>query len=230
MMTAYFDTPVFSVGISILAYAIGMYLAKRTRLAIMNPLLIAMAIVISTLLLLGIDYQTYNKGGAMISFFLGPATVVLAVPLYRQWELLKKNFGPILVGIAVGSIAGLVSILVLSRLMGLDTVLIASLLPKSTTTPIAIEISGVLGGNPSLTATFVSITGITGFIAGARILDAFRIRNPIAKGIAMGTASHAVGTAKAMELGEVEGAMSSLSIGVAGIITVFLIPLIMLFL
>ena len=229
-MIQYLDTPVFGVGVSILAYSIGLMVAKRTRLAIMNPLLLAMVVVISILTLLGVDYQTYNKGGAMITFFLGPATVVLAVPLYRQWELLKSNLLPILTGIAVGSIAGVASIIILGRLLDLDTVLIASMVPKSTTTPIAIEISAVLGGNPSLTATFVSITGITGFIAGVRIIDAFGIRNPIAKGIAMGTASHAVGTAKAMEVGEVEGAMSSLSIGVAGIITVFLIPVIMWFL
>jgi len=229
-MIQYLDTPVFGVGVSILAYSIGLMVAKRTRLAIMNPLLLAMVVVISILTLLGVDYQTYNKGGAMITFFLGPATVVLAVPLYRQWELLKSNLLPILTGIAVGSIAGVASIIILGRLLDLDTVLIASMVPKSTTTPIAIEISAVLGGNPSLTATFVSITGITGFIAGVRIIDAFGIRNPIAKGIAMGTASHAVGTAKAMEIGEVEGAMSSLSIGVAGIITVFLIPVIMWFL
>jgi predicted murein hydrolase (TIGR00659 family) len=229
-MIQYLDTPVFGVGVSILAYSIGLMVAKRTRLAIMNPLLLAMVVVISILTLLGVDYQTYNKGGAMITFFLGPATVVLAVPLYRQWELLKSNLMPILTGIAVGSIAGVASIIILGRLLDLDTVLIASMVPKSTTTPIAIEISAVLGGNPSLTATFVSITGITGFIAGVRIIDAFGIRNPIAKGIAMGTASHAVGTAKAMEIGEVEGAMSSLSIGVAGIITVFLIPVIMWFL
>lgn len=229
-MIQYLDTPVFGVGVSILAYSIGLMVAKRTRLAIMNPLLVAMVIVISILTILGVDYQTYNKGGAMITFFLGPATVVLAVPLYRQWELLKSNLMPILTGIAVGSIAGVASIIILGRLLDLDTVLIASMVPKSTTTPIAIEISAVLGGNPSLTATFVSITGITGFIAGVRIIDAFGIRNPIAKGIAMGTASHAVGTAKAMEVGEVEGAMSSLSIGVAGIITVFLIPVIMWFL
>lgn len=229
-MIQYLDTPVFGIGVSILAYSIGLMVAKRTRLAIMNPLLLAMVVVISILTLLGVDYQTYNKGGAMITFFLGPATVVLAVPLYRQWELLKSNLMPILTGIAVGSIAGVASIIILGRLLDLDTVLIDSMVPKSTTTPIAIEISAVLGGNPSLTATFVSITGITGFIAGVRIIDAFGIRNPIAKGIAMGTASHAVGTAKAMEIGEVEGAMSSLSIGVAGIITVFLIPVIMWFL
>lgn len=229
-MIQYLETPVFGVVISILAYSVGLMVARRTRLAIMNPLLVAMAIVITILTLLGVDYQTYNKGGAMITFFLGPATVVLAVPLYRQWELLKKNLMPILTGIAVGSVAGVASIIILGRLLDLDTVLVASMVPKSTTTPIAIEISAVLGGNPSLTATFVSITGITGFIAGVKIIDAFGIRNPIAKGIAMGTASHAVGTAKAMEVGEVEGAMSSLSIGVAGIITVFMIPAIMWFL
>lgn len=229
-MIQYLDTPLFGVGISILAYSAGLFIAKRTRLAIMNPLLLTTLIIISFLSILKIDYETYNRGGAIITFFLGPATVVLAVPLFKQWELLRSNFIPILSGIAVGSVAGIASIIILGRLLGLDTVIIASMTPKSTTTAIAIEISSAIGGNPSLTAIFVPITGITGFIAGARIIDAFGIRNPIAKGIAMGTASHAVGTAKAMEIGEVEGAMSSLSIGVAGIITVFLIPVIMWFL
>jgi predicted murein hydrolase (TIGR00659 family) len=229
-MIQYLDTPLFGVGISILAYSAGLFIAKRTRLAIMNPLLLTTLIIISFLSILKIDYETYNRGGAIITFFLGPATVVLAVPLFKQWELLRSNFIPILSGIAVGSVAGIASIIILGRLLGLDTVIIASMTPKSTTTAIAIEISSAIGGNPSLTAIFVPITGITGFIAGVRIIDAFGIRNPIAKGIAMGTASHAVGTAKAMEVGEVEGAMSSLSIGVAGIITVFLIPVIMWFL
>ena len=226
----YFETPVFGFGISIFAYAVGMYLQKKTKLAIMNPLLIAMAIVIAILMVLKIDYETYNKGGSMITFFLGPATVVLAVPLYRQWELLKKNLAPILVGIIVGSTAGLITILGLGKLLGLDAVLIASMMPKSTTTPIAIEISAVLGGNPSLSATFVSITGIIGYIGSDKITNMFGIKNPIAKGIAIGTSCHALGTAKAMEIGEVEGAMSSLSIGIAGLFTVFMIPVIMIFL
>ena len=225
-MIQYIDTPLFGVGISILVYTFSSYISRRLRIKILNPLLLTMIIIVGILLLLRIDYDIYNKGGQIISFFLGPATVVLAVPLYKQINLLKENLLPILTGILVGSISGIVSILGLGKLLNLDLILISSLIPKSTTTPIAMEISTILGGNSSLTVTFVVITGLSGYIIGEKVLEIVGIKDPIAKGIALGTASHAIGTAKAIEMGEVEGAMSSLSIGVAGIITVFLVPLI----
>jgi putative effector of murein hydrolase len=166
----------------------------------------------------------YEPGGEMIIFFLGPATVALAVPLYKRWQILRENFVPIIIGIVLGSTAGIGSILLLGKIMKLDNLMISSLLPKSTTSPIAIEISGLLGGNQSLTVSFVIITGIIGYIFAERILKLFRVTDPVAKGIAIGTTSHAVGTAKAMELGEVEGAMSSLAISVTGIVTVLMVP------
>ena len=227
-MIQYIDTPLFGVGISILVYTFSSYISGRLRIKILNPLLLTMIIIVGILLLLHIDYDIYNKGGQIISFFLGPATVVLAVPLYKQINLLKENLLPILTGILVGSISGIISILGLGKLFNLDLILISSLIPKSTTTPIAMEISTILGGNSSLTVTFVVITGLSGYIIGEKVLEIVGIKEPIAKGIALGTASHAIGTAKAIEMGEVEGAMSSLSIGVAGIITVFLVPLIIL--
>lgn len=225
-MTQYIDTPLFGVGISIMVYTLSSYISRRLRIKLLNPLLLTMVILVGMLLLLDIDYSIYNKGGQIISFFLGPATVVLAVPLYKQIHLLKANVLPIIIGISVGSIAGIISILTLGKLFNLDLILIASLIPKSTTTPIAMEISTLLGGNPSLTVTFVVITGISGYVFGEKVLEIVGIKDPIAKGIALGTATHAVGTAKAIEMGEVEGAMSSLSIGLAGIITVFLVPVI----
>lgn len=223
-MYDYINTPIFGVGISILAFTLSSYIAKRTKIMLLNPLLVAMLIVVGILLTFDIDYETYNLGGQMITFFLGPATVVLAVPLYKQRELLKGNLTPILAGVLVGSVAGILFVVLAGRLLGLDRLLLASLVPRSTTTPIAMEISILLEGNPSLTAIFVSITGISGYMFGEKILGLFGVRNPIAKGIAMGTSAHAVGTAKAMELGEVEGAMSSLAIGVAGIVTVLIVP------
>lgn len=226
-MIQYIDTPLFGVGISILVFTLSSYISRRLRIKILNPLLLTMIIIVGILLLLDIEYDLYNKGGQIISFFLGPATVVLAVPLYKQIHLLKENLFPILIGIGVGSIAGILSILALGRLFNLDLILISSLIPKSTTTPIAMEIAILLGGNPSLTVTFVVISGLSGYIIGEKVLEIVGIKDPIAKGIALGTASHAVGTAKAIEMGEVEGAMSSLAIGVAGIITVFLVPILM---
>ena len=225
----YLNTPVFGVTLTIIAFMIATWTSKKLRIQILNPLLVSIIIIIGFLSLTGIDIETYNKGGSIISFFLAPATVALAVPLFRQWELLKKNLVPILVGISFGTIMGILSILILGKVFGLGDLLISSLLPKATTTPIAMEISNMLGGNPSLTVIFVFATGIGGYIVGDKLLRLFKINNSIAKGIAIGTASHAVGTAKAIEMGEVEGAMSSLAIGVAGVITVLLVPLIILF-
>lgn len=226
-MVEYLNTPIFGVGISIIAFSISSYIAKRTKIILLNPLLVAMLLIVGFLLVFEIDYKVYKPGGEMITFFLGPATVALAVPLYKQRDLLKKHFTPILVGITVGSAAGILLVIFMGKLMGMDPLLISSMLPKSTTTPIAMEISEVIGGNPSLTVTFVIITGISGCIFGEKLLKLFGIDDPIAEGIAMGATSHAVGTAKAMEMGEVQGAMSSLAIGVAGIVTVVFVPVIL---
>lgn len=223
-MLEYLNTPIFGVGISIIAFTISSYIAKRTKIVLLNPLLVAMLLVVGFLLLFDIDYEIYEPGGEMISFFLGPATVALAVPLYKQRDLLKKHLIPILVGITVGSASGVLSVIFMGKIMGMDSLLVSSMIPKSTTTPIAMEISEMLGGNPSLTVTFVIITGIAGYIFGEKLLKLFGITDPIAEGIALGTTSHAVGTAKAMEMGEVQGAMSSLAIGVAGIVTVVFVP------
>jgi predicted murein hydrolase (TIGR00659 family) len=223
-MSEYIDTPLFGVGLSIIAYTLSSFIYKRTKIIILNPLLVGIALVVGILTFFNIDYQMYEPGGEMIIFFLGPATVALAVPLYKRWQILRENFVPIIIGIVLGSTAGIGSILLLGKIMKLDNLMISSLLPKSTTSPIAIEISGLLGGNQSLTVSFVIITGIIGYIFAERILKLFRVTDPVAKGIAIGTTSHAVGTAKAMELGEVEGAMSSLAISVAGIVTVLMVP------
>lgn len=223
-MSEYIDTPLFGVGLSIIAYTLSSFIYKRTKIIILNPLLVGIALVVGILTFFNIDYQMYEPGGEMIIFFLGPATVALAVPLYKRWQILRENFVPIIIGIVLGSAAGIGSILLLGKIMKLDNLMISSLLPKSTTSPIAIEISGLLGGNQSLTVSFVIITGIIGYIFAERILKLFRVTDPVAKGIAIGTTSHAVGTAKAMELGEVEGAMSSLAISVAGIVTVLMVP------
>ena len=226
-MVKYLDTPLFGIIISIFFFTLGQNIYKRSKSPFLNPLLLSYIAIISFLLVFNIDYEVYNKGGSIISFFLGPATVVLAIPLFKQINLLKENLIPILVGITIGSISGIVVLVILSRLLNLGDILMFSLIPKSTTTPIAIELSTELGGNPSLTTAFVVVTGIGGNIIGSYILQKFKIVNKIAKGIALGTASHAVGTARAIELGEEEGAMASSSIGVAGIITVFIAPVLL---
>ncbi|WP_294186953.1 LrgB family protein [uncultured Clostridium sp.] len=214
----------FGIIISLLAFEAGLLIYKKTKFPLFNPLLIAIALVIGFLIVFNIDVDTYNKGGQFINMFLGPATVVLAVPLYKQLNLLKKYLLPILVGILLGSSIGISSVILLANIFGFEKVLTISLLSKSVTTPIGIEITKQLGGLAPVTVLSIIISGIIGSILGPLLCKKFKINNKVAIGIAIGTASHAVGTSKALELGETEGAMSSLSIGIAGIMTVFLAP------
>lgn len=215
----------FGIIISLIAFEIGMFLFKKTKFPIFNPLLIAIILVIGFLLLFDIDVETYNEGGKFINMFLGPATVVLAIPLYKQLNLLKKHVVPILVGILFGSLIGVSSVILICNLFNLDNDVTISLLSKSVTTPIGIEITNQLGGLVPITVLAIIISGVTGAVIAPILFKVFKIKNDVAKGIALGTASHAVGTTKALELGETQGAMSSLSIGIAGIMTVFLAPL-----
>lgn len=219
------STPLFGVTITLLAYIVSVYIYTKSKGPLLNPMLVSTLLIIAILLIFKIDYSNYKLGGDYISFFLGPSTVVLAVPLYKTIDLLKRNLLPILIGISVGSFAGISCIIFFSKLLGLDISIIKSLVPKSVTTPIGIEISKTLGGIESITIIAIVITGITGTILAPFILKLFRINDPLSKGISIGTCSHALGTTKAMEMGEVEGAMSSLSIGIAGLITLVLAPL-----
>lgn len=226
-MSVVSENILFGVVLSLAAFEIGLFINRKTKIAIFNPLLIAIALVIGFLTLFNIDFDTYNNGGKFINMFLGPSTVVLAVPLYKQIDLLKKNAKAILAGVFLGSLIGICSIIGISYLLGLDTTLIKSLIPKSVTTPIGISISNQIGGITAVTVLSIIITGVIGAIIGPAVCKLFKIEDSIAVGVSIGTASHAVGTTKALELGEIEGAMSSLSIGVAGIMTVILAPLIL---
>jgi predicted murein hydrolase (TIGR00659 family) len=219
-------SPLFGVMISLIAFEIGLFINKKTRKSFLNPLLIAIAIVILVLKIFDISLQDYNNGGQIISFLLGPATVALAVPLYKNFTVLKKNALPILVGIFTGSVVSITSIILLSKAFGLEAVLSFSLVPKSVTTPIGIEVSKQLGGIPEITVAAIIVTGITGAIMAQIVFSALKIKDKVAIGIAIGTSAHAVGTAKAIEMGEIEGGMSGLAIGVAGLITVIIAPII----
>ena len=214
------DTPTFGILISIIVFEIGLYINKKTKLSILHPLLISIGLIIGILLLFDIPLESYEKGGNMISYLLGPATVILAVPLYKQFHLFKQNKKPIIIGIMVGVLTTITSIFILCKVFSYEEELLYTLIPKSITTPIGIELSSTIGGIPSITVVAIVITGITGAIIAPFILKLFNINDEVAKGIAIGTSSHAVGTSKAMEMGEIEGAMSSLSIGLAGITTV----------
>ena len=210
----------FGAVISIATYLLGMAVKKKFRFAICNPLLISIALTIAVLVLTGVDYGTYNESAKYLSYFLTPATVCLAVPLYQQLEQLKSNWKAILGGILSGVLTSLVTMLVLAKLFGLGHAEYVTLLPKSITTAIGMGVSEELGGYVTITVAVIVITGVFGNMIAEAVCRLFRIREPIARGIAIGSASHAIGTARAMEMGEIEGAMSSLSIAVAGLLTV----------
>ncbi|CCU80735.1 LrgA-associated membrane protein LrgB [Halanaerobium saccharolyticum subsp. saccharolyticum DSM 6643] len=221
------STPYFGLIISILTFELGIYLNKKTNLSLFNPLLVSIVLTISILVAFNIDLEIYNQGGDLLSFFLGPATVILAVPLYNRLELLKTNYKAILIGITTGTLTGIVSIIYLTKLFKLDVGVGLAMIPKSVTTPIGMEISKQIGGISSITVAAIILTGILGAVIGPFICNLFGIKNKVAVGIAIGTSSHAVGTSRAIELGETEGAMSGLAIGIAGLITVFLVPILL---
>lgn len=215
----------FGMFISVAAYLLGMWLKKKLGWAVLNPLLVAILLVILFLKLTGISYDDYNTGAGYISYFLTPATVCLAIPLYKQLELLKKNFIAVILSITAGVAGSVLSVFLMSMLFRLEHVHYVSLLPKSITTAIGMGVSEEAGGIVTLTVVSIIITGILGNITADAWFKLVGIKHPIAKGLAMGTAAHAIGTAKALEMGEVEGAMSSLSIAVAGLMTVVAAPL-----
>ena len=208
--------------LTLAAYVLAIEIRKKLRFGLFNQLLVAIIICIAVLVILNIDYETYNQGARHVNVFLTPATVCLAVPLYTQIEKLKKNFPAIMIGILSGVLTSLGSVLLMARLFGFSHQEYITFLPKSITTAIGMSVSEELGGIVAITVTSIIMTGVFGNIICEAVLKLFGIRNRIAKGIAIGTSSHAIGTTKAMEIGEVEGAMSSLSIVVSGILTVIL--------
>lgn len=220
MKEAVTQSVVFGVALSLIGYQIGLMIKKKVKLSIANPLLISAAVIVAVLLIFRIDYADYEKGAEYISFFLTPATVSLAVPLYRQLMFLKKYPKAILGGIGAGVLTAMGSILAMSAAFGLTHAQYVTLLPKSITTAFAMGISEKMGGAVTITVVAVIFTGIVGSVAAEGVFRICGIEEPVARGLAIGTSAHALGTAKAMELGEVEGAMSSLSIVVAGIMTV----------
>lgn len=213
------ESTFFGVAISLLAYETGMLLKRKMNIMLCNPLLIAIVITMVVLSLCDIDYETYYAGAKYLSYLLTPATVCLAIPLYEQVERLKQNWKAVLIGICSGVFTSLVSIFVLSILAGLNHREYVTLLPKSVTTAIGMDVSNELGGYVSITVAVISITGLFGNMIAGTACKLFHIEEPVAKGIAIGTSSHAMGTTRAMEMGDVEGAMSSLSIAVAGLLT-----------
>ncbi len=218
------NSAMFGVFISLLAYQIGIFVRNKTGISLLSPLVTATAIIIVFLLATGIDYDTYNEGASILRYFLTPATVCLAIPLYQKLQMLKENFAAIIIGIFSGVIVSALSILALCILFNFDHEMYVTLLPKSVTTAIGIGASEELGGIVALTTAAIIIAGNVGGMFAEIIFKVFRIKEPISKGLSLGNASHVMGTSRAIEIGETEGAMGSLAIAVAGIITVVVLP------
>lgn len=216
----------FGVALSLFTYWIGFRMQQKWKYPILNPLLISMILVIAFLKLCRIDYETYQYGAKYITYFMTPATICLAVPLYRQIQKLKENIFAIVISIFCGCAAHVAIITGMAVAFKVDRTLTLSLMPKSVTTPIALGVSGEIGGISAVTVVGVCFAGMLGAIAGPAILKLARIKEPVAQGLAIGSASHAIGTSKAVELGEVQAAMSSLSIVVTGILTVIIVPIV----
>jgi len=217
-----FANKLFAIALSLFAFWLGHRIQKRWKSPLLNPLLIAIAIIITTLTFFRIPLASYKNGGEVISMFLAPATTVLAYSIYHQLDLLKKNWIPVLVGCIVGSVSSMMSVFILCKFFHLNDNLMLSLLPKSVTTPIAMGISDQLGGVVSVTVAAVVVTGIFGSVIAPVLVKLLKLKNKVAIGVAIGSCSHAVGTSKALEMGEKEGAMSGIAIGVCGIVTVLL--------
>lgn len=208
------------VVLSMMTYGFGIWLRGKTKIDFLNPLLISIASIIAVLLIFKIDYQSFNESAKYLSYLLTPATVALAIPLYRQLDLLKKNLKAILIGVASGVLTSMSSVLAFCVLFRLSHENYVTLLPKSITTAIGMDVSKELGGSVTISVAVIIITGILGNMLATTLTKLFRIKSPIAVGLMCGTASHAIGTAKAMQIGEIEGAMSSLAIVVSGLMTV----------
>lgn len=219
-MKEVFTSPFFGITLSVIAFWAGEKLQKKTKLTACNPLLIAIVLIIAILLIFHIPYESYDKGGEIINMFLAPATACLAVSIYTRIQLLKENWLPILVGCTCGSLASMGSIFLMCRLFRLDEKLSLSLISKSVTTPIAVSITQRFSGVVPVTVVAVIFTGTLGSILAPTFIRFFRVKNSLEAGLAIGACSHAVGTSKALEIGETEGAMSGLAIGICGILTV----------
>lgn len=216
--------PLFGILLTVAAYELAVALYKKVPFVLFNPLLVSIVLVCTVLIVFDIDYETYNLGGEIITLFVSPITIILAVPLYLQIHVLRKNGPVILTGIFLGCVTAVTTMCGFALAFGMDRALFASLVPKSITTAIAVELSAGFGGIPAITVIAVLVAGLTGVILAPALAKAFHIRDEVALGLAIGTCSHALGTSKALELGETQGAMSSLAIGIAGIITTLISP------
>jgi predicted murein hydrolase (TIGR00659 family) len=226
-MNSFFQSQTFVVAFTFLVYFLAQKLQQKTKMIILNPILVSILIIILFLSVFNINYESYREGSKLIEFFLKPAVVALGVPLYHQLEKIRKQTFQILISQLVGCVAGVVSVVLIAKFLGAPREVILSLAPKSVTTPIAMEVSRSVGGIPPLTASVVIVVGIFGSIFGYAIMKLARVKNPVSQGLSMGTAAHAVGTSKSMQISPTFGAFSSLGLIMNGIFTAILAPYIL---
>ena len=223
MIDTFTSTPFFGLAVSVLCWCFAGWLQSKTKLLVFNPVLVTALLVIAVLLIFDIPLENYNAGGSIIKLMLGPATAVLALNIYQQRAVLKRHFLPVVLGCFAGSLVSILFVLLLCKLFQADAMFSASMMPKSVTTAIALGISENAGGIPGLTAAAVVITGVEGAMLAPLFAKVFHITDPVAEGVAIGSCSHAIGTSKAMEIGSLQGAMSSIAICVCGILTSILV-------
>lgn len=223
-MTEFFGIGVFPIVLTLVCFRIGQWCQKKGKLPLFNPTLIAMILVVIFLLVTGMDIGTYQDGAAKLSWLMTPATISLAIPMYEQFQVLRKNLKAIVIGVAAGAVSCIVMLLLCGLLLKFDRSIIISLMPKSVTTAIGVPLSELFGGMGGVTTAAIIVTGIVGNMMGVTFSKWFRITDPVAQGVAFGTSAHVIGTAKASELNELTGAVSSLSLVAAGLLTAVLFP------
>lgn len=222
------SSPLFGLTATLAAYAVGRWLHRRTGSPLLQPVVVAIVLVGGLLLVTGVDYDDYLHGGDLVGFWLGPATVALALPLHREWHLVRRSAVPILAGILAGALVSVVSAVLVTRATGGSRELALTMAPKAATTPVSIAVSAQVGGIPALTAVLTIIAGITGAVAGPWLLDRVRVRDRVARGIALGAVSHGIGTSRALHESRTEGAFSALSMALSALATSVLVPLVVL--
>lgn len=225
-MSDLLKSPFFGILLSLVMYSIGVLINNKVKSPITNPLLLAMALTIIFLKITKVSYGDFNVGGQYITFLIAPATVAIIINLYKNFDLFIKNFVPVMAGVIAGVFTSVLSVYIMSKLLGLDDVIRTSIVPKSLTTAIGIAISGEYGGIQAITIVCMVITGIGGAVVAPIVMKLVNVTDPVAQGVGIGTSSHAAGTSKAIQMGEVQGAMSGLSIALAGFVSVLVIPLI----
>lgn len=230
MREFFLSVPYAGLLLTLGSYWFGQFLFKKTGWTILQPILVSSVIIILFLTVTGIEFEEYSDQNAILNYMLPITAVVLALPLYRNLHILKKNAFPIIAGVVAGTVTTMGVMIAIAKLIGTDSQMIITMLPKNATNPIAMEVSRIIGGIPSLTVALVVVAGLVGAVFGPELLTLMRVKDKVARGIALGSMSHAVGTARGFKESEIEGSMSSLALALTGTLVAILSPIVAMFL